>query len=103
LGKRPEKLPRIPVTLKVQGSAGIIGSEVVVHDPAGQRLAGQFISGGDGRGGQAPPFVRFALPPGKYQIEVRYTSGVRRGQEITVGGSPLQQTINDQTPALVLR
>src|SRR5262249_18728492 len=48
--------------------------------------------------GQAALLARFALQPGTYQVEVRYSSGVRRAKEITVAGSPVPGGIDDQTP-----
>lgn len=89
---------RTPVTLQVAGSAGVVGSQVRLLDRQGKLVAGQYICGGDGRGGQRAPLARFALAPGTYRVVVRYSSGVERGKEITVDGTPLRDTIDDQTP-----
>ena len=87
-----------PVTLTVAGTAGIIGSRVRVLDKDGKAVAAQQISGGDGRGGKAAPVARFALKPGTYRVEVRYSSGVVRAKEIVVAAAPLRGVIDDQTP-----
>jgi hypothetical protein len=89
---------RTPVTLHVAGTSGVVGSRVRVLDEAGKAHGVQFICGGDGRGGQRPPHAHFALKPGTYRVEVRYSSGVVRGQEIKVANSPWRGVIDDQTP-----
>ena len=61
------------------------------------KLRGQHVvSGGDGRGGQAPAHVRFALKPGTYRVEVRYSTGVRRTRQIVVASTPLRSIINQE-------
>jgi hypothetical protein len=87
-----------PVTLQVAGKGGVAGSEVQVLDKGGKLLAAEGLFGGDGRGGQSAPQVRFALPPGTYEVQVRYSSGVRRAREITVATAPLRAVIDDGTP-----
>jgi hypothetical protein len=87
-----------PVTLHVAGKEGVVGSVVTVRDREGKLLGSRRISGGDGRGGQAAPLAHFALAPGTYRVEVRYSSGVRRAKEITVAGSHLRAAIDDETP-----
>jgi hypothetical protein len=87
-----------PVTLQVGGSGGVVGSEVKVLDRGGKLLAAEGLFGGDGRGGQSAPLVRFALPPGTYEVQVRYSSGVRRAKQIVVAGSPVRGVIDDETP-----
>jgi hypothetical protein len=89
---------RTPVTLRVGGADGVVGSRVSVRDRGGKLLASRTISGGDGRGGQAAPQAHFALEPGTYRVEVRYSSGVRRAREITVASAPLRGIIDAQTP-----
>jgi hypothetical protein len=87
---------RTPVTLHVQGKSGVIGSSVKVHDKDGKFCGACFLSGGDGRGGQAMPAARFALPPGKYRIELLRSGGERESTEITVAGAPLRAILNDR-------
>ena len=89
---------RTPVVVHVAGKDGVIGSQVKVLDKQGKVHGVRTISGGEGRGGQAEPRAHFALKPGKYQVEVRYSSGVRRGKEINVAASQLRGQIDDQTP-----
>jgi hypothetical protein len=89
---------RTPVTLHVAGSGGVVGSEVQVLDGGGKVLASERLFGGDGRGGQAPPAGRFALPPGTYELRVRYSSGLRRAKRIVVASAPVRGTIDDTTP-----
>jgi hypothetical protein len=89
---------RTPVTVQVNGTAGVIGSRVKVTDKSGKDQGVQYICGGEGRGGQKPLLARFALQPGSYRVEVRYSSGVTRAKEFTVNGSPVSGVIDDQTP-----
>jgi hypothetical protein len=89
---------RTPVSLQVAGSGGVIGSQVHLLDKQGKQLAGHFICGGDGRGGQRPPVARFALTPGTYRVMVRYSSGLERAKDITVDGIHLREVIDDRTP-----
>jgi len=80
LGDKEVQPKRTPLTLQVAGTAGVVGSCVKVLDKEGKALGCVSISGGDGRGGQAAPQARFALPPGTYRVEVQYSSGVRRAK-----------------------
>jgi hypothetical protein len=88
---------RTPVTVQVNGTSGVIGSRVKVVDKAGKEQGVQYICGGEGRGGQKPLLARFALQPGNYRVEVRYSSGVTRAKEITVKDLPMRGVIDDQT------
>jgi hypothetical protein len=81
------------VTLTVAGKEGVVGSQVSVLDHDGRLKGTRLISGGDGRGGQAPPQAHFALAPGRYRVEVRFSSGVRRLKDITVASSPVREVI----------
>ena len=54
------------------------------------------ISGGDGRGGQQGSQAHFALAPGKYRIEVRYSSGTTKVHDITVGSDAVRAVIGQQ-------
>lgn len=92
---------RQPVTVQVAGSAGVIGSRVKVVDKEGKPQGSvQYICGGEGRGGQRPLNARFALAPGEYKVEVRYSSGVTRVKDITVSAAPVRGVIDDQTPVV---
>ncbi len=86
---------RTPVILAVAGN-GVIGSRVRILGPEDKFIASRDISGGDGRGGQAPPHARFTLAPGNYKVEVRYSSGVTRTRDITVAGTPLRAVIDEK-------
>jgi hypothetical protein len=87
-----------PLTVQVAGSSGVVGSRIRVTDKEGQTQAVQFITGGESRGGQRPAQGHFALKPGTYRVEVRYSSGLVRAKEIVVASSPLRARIDDQTP-----
>jgi hypothetical protein len=87
---------RVPVTVQVAGKGGVVGSRVQVSDKAGRALQVREICGGSGRGGQPAPLAHFALEPGTYRVQVRYSSGVTRFREITVAGAPLRSLIDDQ-------
>ncbi len=89
---------RTPVTFQVGGKAGAIGSQVRVVDTAGRIHGSRHISGGEGRGGQAAPMASFALEPGTYRIEVRFSSGRRHAKEIVVAGSPLRGLLDETLP-----
>jgi hypothetical protein len=89
---------KTPVVLQVAGTGGVTGSRVRVLDGSQKTLAMQEICGGEGRGSQRPPHARFALRPGNYVVEVRYSSGIRRRKAIQVAASPYRGTIDDQTP-----
>lgn len=88
---------RIPFTLNVAGKDGVIGSRVQVMTKDGKHVATRDISGGDGRGGQQSPQARFTLEPGSYRVQVRYSTGVVRAKDITVGESPLRSLIDEKT------
>jgi hypothetical protein len=89
---------RTPVSIQVGGSGGVIGSRVRVLDAEGHVLAAQQVSGGDGRGGQSAPVARFALAPGSYLVEVRYSSGLRRARPLAVANHLVRDVIDDRTP-----
>jgi hypothetical protein len=81
---------RTPVTLIISGKSGVIGSRLRVLDKQGRVRGVQQISGGDGRGSQAAALARFALEPGAYRVEIRYSSGLTRGRALTVAATPLR-------------
>lgn len=90
---------RMPVTVQVAGSGGVIGSRIKILDKDGKPQGGvQYICGGEGRGGQKPLQARFALTPGAYKVEVRYSSGITRVKDITVAAAPVKGVVDDQTP-----
>ena len=91
---------KTPVILRVAGNGGVTGSKVRVRDQTGQLLGAQEISTSSGRGGQGPGHARFALAPGSYRIEVRFSSGVVRAKEIKVATAPIREQIDEQTPKI---
>jgi hypothetical protein len=93
LGNPERAAKQTPITLQIKGKTGVIGSRVRVLDGAGKLMGSHFVSGGDGRGGQAAPSARFALAPGKYRVEVQYSHGERRAQEITVASTHLRAVV----------
>jgi hypothetical protein len=96
LGSPPPGTKCVPLTVQLGGKAGVVGSQVKVADKNGRTLQVQEISGGSGRGGQAPPLAHFAVAPGAYRVEVRFSSGLRRVREITVASTPVRSVIDDQ-------
>jgi FG-GAP-like repeat len=92
LSKLKGKLP--PLTVRPGGPESPIGAVVRVTDAAGKLMGTRYIPGGDGRAMQATPEARFALPSGKYRVEVRYSSGKVRAREVTIAGKPLWETID---------
>jgi hypothetical protein len=89
---------RTPVTLHLAGKAGVVGSRVRVLDKAGKLHACHFVSGGDGRGGQAAATARFALAPGTYRVEVRYSNGERRARDLVVATTPVRGVLDEKVP-----
>jgi hypothetical protein len=101
LGNPEFAAKRPAVTLAVQGKTGVIGSRVQVRDKDGKVLGSWQVSGGDGRGGQAAAAAHFALAPGTYRVEVRFSNGEKRGKDMTVAaGSPLRGVLDEQTPKM---
>ncbi len=99
LGNPEAVAKQTPVMLAVQAKSGVIGSRVQVLDKSGRLWGSCQVSGGDGRGGQAPAAARFALAPGTYRVELRLSNGERRAREIVAtAGSPLRGVLDEQTP-----
>jgi hypothetical protein len=89
---------RTPVTLQVAAKSGVIGSRVRVLDGDGKLAGFHHVSGGDGRGGQAAPTARFALAPGKYRVEVLFSSGERRGRPLVVASNHVRGVLDETLP-----
>jgi hypothetical protein len=87
---------RAPLTLTLPGPMGVVGSQVRVLDKDGKSVASEQIYGGDGRGGQRAPQPRFALAPGNYKVEVRYSNGVTKTKDITVAQSPMRAVLDEK-------
>jgi hypothetical protein len=98
LGNPEAAAKRTPVTLQLQAPAGVTGSRVLLRDYGGKLLGSHHVSGGDGRGGQAAPAARFALVPGKYRVEVQFSTGERRGREIVVAGGHVKGVLDEKMP-----
>jgi len=98
LGNPEFSAKRTPVTLQVAGKVGVVGSRVRVLDKAGKLHGYHFVSGGDGRGGQAASAARFALAPGTYRVEVRYSNGERRARDLVVATTPLRGVLDEKVP-----
>jgi hypothetical protein len=84
---------RTPVSLAWKAKTGVTGGHVRVLDEDGKLQGSHSVSGGDGRGGQASPLARFALPPGKYKLELRLSSGEKRSRELVVAGNHVRGTL----------
>jgi hypothetical protein len=92
----PERAARhTPVSLRMASKTGVTGSHVSVHAANGKLLARHFVSGGDGRGGQAGAWAHFALPPGKYRVELLLSSGERKSKEIVVASTPVHGILDE--------
>jgi len=83
----------------VRMGAESIGSSVRVLDNAGNALASQDVSGGEGRGGQSGLSPRFTLAPGQYRIEVRTPSGKNQALPIAVADTPMRVRIDGKEDA----
>ncbi len=98
LGNPEVLMKRTPVTLQVAGKQGLTGSRVSVRDAEGKLRGSHQVSGGDGRGGQSPPTARFALTPGKYTVEVQFSSGEKRARELTVATVHVRGVLDEKMP-----
>lgn len=96
LGDATLQRKRTPTVLTLTGKSGIVGSQLRVLAEGGKRVGMREVSGGAGRGGQQGVQAHFALVPGKYRIEVRYSSGAIKGHEIAVGTEALRAVIGQQ-------
>jgi hypothetical protein len=93
----PEVLTkRTPVTLQWAAKLGVTGSRVSVRDADGKLRGSHQVSGGEGRGGQSPPTARFALAPGKYNVEVLFSSGEKRGRQIVVSSTHVRGVLDEK-------
>jgi hypothetical protein len=80
--------------IQLTGHSGIVGSRVRLFDKNGKLLAMRDVSGGDGRGGQPSPDIRFTATPGTYRVEVRSSAGVNHARDVSVGTSPVRITVD---------
>jgi hypothetical protein len=97
----PEVLTRrTPVTLQLAAKLGVTGSRVSVRDAEGKLRGSHQVSGGEGRGSQSSPMARFALPPGKYKVEVLFSSGEKRARELTVSGKHVRAVFDEKMTEL---
>jgi hypothetical protein len=96
LGSNTLASKRIPVTYNVLGKSGVVGSKVQVADKEGKLIASQEISGGDGRGGQQSPLVRFALEPGSYKVSIRFSNGRTQTSDLQVNNAPIRGKIEEE-------
>ncbi len=85
-----------PLTVRFAGPESPIGATVKVLDGTGKLCGTRWVSGGDGRNLQATPEARFALAPGKYRVEVRYSSGKTASKEVQLADKPLWEKIGDR-------
>jgi hypothetical protein len=86
---------KVPLTLTLKTGDGVVGSRVEIRDKQGKLVGVRHISGGDGRGGQQTPQVRFTLEPGTYEVAVRLSSGQVRTREVTVGADPMRAVVGE--------
>jgi hypothetical protein len=88
-----------PVSVTFAGGESSIGARVQVVDSTGKIVGSRTIAGGDGRNMQAGPEARFALPAGKYRIQIDYSSGTVRNRDLEVANQPLWVTVDPKVPA----
>ncbi len=96
MGDSARPRARTPVVVGLAGTNGIIGSRVRILGRDDKVVALQEISGGDGRGGQAAPLAHFALEPGNYRVEARFSSGLICKREINVTRTALRLILSDR-------
>lgn len=90
---------KTPLTVRCAGPDSAIDALVKVVDGNGKLIAQQFLGGGDGRNLQIATQARFALTPGKYRVEVRYSSGAVRSREVEIGATPVWETVDEKSAA----
>jgi hypothetical protein len=95
LSSRPAEGKKVPLTLTLKTNESVIGSRVEIHDKQGKLLGMRQVSGGDGRGGQQSPQLRFTLDPGDYTVQVRLSSGQLRSKDITLGADPMRAHVGE--------
>jgi hypothetical protein len=95
LGNASVARPHTAVTVHIAGS-GVVGSRVRLTDRAGKFIAAQEVGSTSGRGGQQAPQARFAVKPGDYRVEVRYTSGAVQRKGFTVGDTPVRTVVGEK-------
>jgi hypothetical protein len=86
--------PMTPVTVTLNGTAGLNGGKVVVKDASGKAVASSCVAGGDGRGGQCGLAPRFVLTPGAYKVEIVTADGKTVKTDVTVASSPMSVKLN---------
>lgn len=91
-----QSLRRSALQIYVGGSGGTLGAQVRVLGNDGRALAEQQIARCEGRS-QSLPVARFALSPGTYHVEVRYSCGLRRAREVEVVRGLTRATVDDRT------
>jgi hypothetical protein len=82
-----------PLTVRFAGPDCAVGAAVRLTDAAGRLMGTARISGGDGRAMQSAAEARFAVPPGSYKIEVRYSSGKVAAKDVTVADKPAWEAV----------
>jgi hypothetical protein len=97
LGKPATPAPRTPLAVHLAGP-GTVGSRVRVLDEQRKVLGERAISGGDGRGSQAPPVAYFSLVPGSYDVEVGFSDGAQRSRKLAVAEVPVRTFFDARLP-----
>lgn len=92
------KTQHAPLTVRFGGPDSAIGAIVRLLHGDGKLVGTHTIAGGDGRTLQGVPEARFAAPPGKYRVEVRYSSGATRAKALELAAKPTWETIDEKTP-----
>lgn len=87
-----------PLTVRFGGATSVIGATARLLDATGKLVGSQTIAGGDGRTLQACPEARFAVAPGKYRVEVRYSSGIVKAKQVELGDKPVWEKFDEKTP-----
>jgi hypothetical protein len=75
-----------PVSLRLASLTNTT-RRVAILDATGKIQASHHLSGGDGRGGQVMANPRFALPVGKYKVELLQGNGEKKMKELVVADS----------------
>jgi hypothetical protein len=87
-GAAKESPGRTPVTIALNGTAGLNGGKLIVKDMGGKAVASACVCGGECRGGNLL-FPRFALAPGDYKLELIGPDGKSQITALTVTASPM--------------
>jgi hypothetical protein len=70
-----------------------VGAQVRVVNGPGQQVGLRVVGLAENWGAQTPFTAHFGLPPGAYQVEVRYSDGTLEQQRVEVKARGLERVV----------